>query len=81
MVNYGIVMSQTQVNFTFEPPLTTISTNQNDPNYAPFMVAFTVNIDNSSCPNTAISFEAFVNEVTGSYGSKNRVSSKAPLNF
>jgi hypothetical protein len=81
MFNYGIVMSQTQINYSYEPPLTTISTKQNDPNYTPFMAAFAVDSDNSSCPNSAISFEVFVNEVSGSYGTKNRASSKTPLNL
>jgi hypothetical protein len=56
MVNYGIVMTNSQISYTYEPPLTTFSTSQKDPEYAPFMLAFTVNIDNVSCPNNNIVF-------------------------
>lgn len=81
MVNYGIVMTNSQITYTYEPPLTTFSTSQTDPAYAPFMLGFSVNIDNARCPNSAITFEAFLNEYSGSYASTNRSLSKVPLNF
>lgn len=56
MAQYGIVMTSTQVNFSNEPTISTVSTFQNDSSYAPFMLAFSVNIDASSCPNSILPF-------------------------
>lgn len=61
MVNNGIVVSNTQVNYSNDAPFTTLSAAQKNPLHAPFMLGFSLNIDNVNCPNSAISFQAFAN--------------------
>jgi hypothetical protein len=56
MINYGIANTNTQLNINYDPLMTTLSTDPNDINYSPFMLAFNAVIDNSSCPNTKIGF-------------------------
>lgn len=81
MATYGIVLTNTQLHYFSEPPVTTFSTFQNDSTYAPFMIAFSVNIDSTSCPNSALSFEVLSLEMKGDPSSPNRTTSKIPLNF
>lgn len=80
MVNYGIVMTNSQINYSYEPTLTTFSTSLSDPSYSPFMVGFSVNLDTVNCPSSSITYEAFLNEYSGLYSSSNRTLSKVPLN-
>lgn len=81
MINYGIVMSSTQLNYSYEPNMMTLSTLMNDSSYAPFMIGFNVNIDTANCPNTALPFEVYSLEMKGAINSTNRSSTKVPLNF
>lgn len=61
MINYGIANTNTQVNINYDPIMTTLSTNPNDLNSSPFMLAFNAVIDNTSCPNTNLGFEVSFN--------------------
>ena len=61
--------------------MTTFSTNSKDANFAPFMLAFTTNIDTSTCPSNSISFEGFANDISGTYNTADRVTSKITIPF
>ena len=45
------------------------------------MLGFNVNIDSVSCPSSAITFEAFLNDYNGFANSTSRTISKVPVNF
>lgn len=61
MTNFGMGVTNTQINYSYDPAFVTINTGNKNPAYAPFMLAFTINIDAASCPNSAITFQPFVN--------------------
>ena len=81
MSSFGIVMSSKQVDYTSEPSLSSFTTSQSDAVLAPFMLAFSINTDKTSCPNSAITFELNSLEATGTVNTTNRTTSKIAINY